>query len=228
MRKSCLLVVALASIAFAQMAMGASYSGTLSTPVELGGSGAWYLGSTINWVVTDLENGTWRYWYQLQVPVGEVSHFILETSPTFTRGDIVEGSASGNFASIYLGTWSSAQGSSNPGMPGEVYGIKFDETFGLITTIQFDSYRTPMWGDFYAKDGTAGGLGQNYVFNAGFAAADPSLDDYPLMDGSAYDPMRHILVPDTHTVIPEFSTVALGALGLLPVAGFNRLRSRKK
>lgn len=225
MRKRYVLLIALAalSIAVAQIpASAASYSGTLSTPIQLGGSGAWYLGSTINWVVTDMENGTWRYWYQLSVPVGAVSHFILETSPNFTLADIVAGSAKGDFQKIYLGTWSSDQGNSNPGIPGPVYGLKFDEAFGLTTTIQFDSYRMPMWGDFYAKDGTAGGLGQNFVFNAGFLAPDPTAGP---ADGSVND---HILVPDTHTVIPEFSTLALGAMGLLPVFGINRLRSRRK
>ncbi len=154
-----LAALAMLSAAVAQTpASAVSYSGTLSTPIELGGSGAWYLGSTINWVVTDLENGTWRYWYQLSVPVGAVSHFILETSRNFTLADIVEGSAMGDFSKIYVGTWSANQGSSNPGIPGPVYGLKFDEAYGLVTTIQFDSYRMPMWGDFYAKDGTAGGL----------------------------------------------------------------------
>lgn len=195
-----------------------SFSGSLSTPVQLAGSGVWATGSTLSWVVTDNEDGTWRYSYNLVVPQGGVSHFIVEASPTFTLDDILNPEGPYNLGP-YVDTFASGPG--NPGMPGSIYGIKFDDTSGTNAMFSFDSPRMPVWGDFYAKDGNAGGMGVNYVYNAGFT--NPDYDpNVPISDGSVDN---HILVPDTkmtNNVVPEAQTIVLASLGLLPVAAVGR------
>lgn len=92
-------------------------------------------------------------------------------------------------------------------MPGDLYGTKFDDTGGTTFTVEFTSNRLPVWGDFYAADGQAGGEGLNQFWNSGFLAIDPLL---PPSDGSLDG---HILRPDSY--IPEPSTMAMLALGLM-------------
>jgi hypothetical protein len=129
----------------------------------------------------------------------DVSHFILETSETFTEDNIFNLSSPGT--GVEVGAFSSGGG--NPSMPTNVYGIKFDSTAGTNVTISFDSDRDPVWGDFYAKCGATGGT-QNTVWNEGFASVDPVS---PVQNGTIDN---HILVPNT---VPEPMTVALLGLG---------------
>jgi hypothetical protein len=106
---------------------------------------------------------------------------------------------------------------SNPGLPTNIYGLKFnfgpaedDEASSL--TYSFWSHRAPMWGDFYAKDGRAGTEeAWNYAYNIGIGA----------LPGSPF--ANWIPVPDTLTVqTPEPMTLLLLGLGLMGVAGITR------
>ena len=99
--------------------------------------------------------------------------------------------ASGQFGSIEVG-WHNV-GSGNPGMPEALYGIKFDGAQGQTTALAFDSYRVPVWGDFYSKNGRAGGHGQNAAWNAGFTLGDYDPAGPPQDSSLEY----HLLVPDT-------------------------------
>jgi hypothetical protein len=189
-----------------------AFSGSLiSTALGILGSGNWITPgpTTIGWTVTQNLDSSWHYAYVLSHPEGTTSHVLIETSLDFTLSDLLN--ASGDFQAAYVGWWGS-EGSSNPNIPEDLSGIKFDEASGLTTQVQFDTFRAPVWGDFYAKDGSVGG-DWSTAWNAGFTAGDTDPLD-PASDGSIEN---HLLVPDTRTVIPEPTSLLLlgiGAVGL--------------
>lgn len=200
-------------------ATGVAYVGSLSS-VDYGilGGGSWITpGPTIlGWsVVFEPTLWAWRYSYDLSHPGGETSHFILEVSETFTIEDILW--AEGEFGNVLV-DWFQPDGS-NPGMPDPIYGIKFDETYDTDTHLEFLTRRSPVWGDFYAKDGKQAGLWA-YAYNAGFSLTDPV---GPPQDGSL---LNHLLVPDTLTPVPEPSTLLLLGAGLAGGALVWRKRRR--
>ena len=219
------LLCALAPQAYA-VAPTTEYTGSLSSTdggiIALGDWGT-LCDVDLSWNVSRGDTGPWHYVYtwaltapdeMVQGGCGEISHFIVEVSDTFTREDVV-GTPTGNYVSYYVDDWYSGPG--NPDMPGDMHGLKFDDTWGLTASFDFYTYRSPVWGDFYAKDGKADGDQFNVAWNAGFNDPDP--DDEP-DDGSIG---WHILVPDTSEV-PEPSAFAALALGLLPLAGLRRRR----
>ena len=74
--------------------MATMYTGSLSSSDGgLTGVGAWVdpEPSEIHWEITLNDDNSWHYEYVLIVPdtESEISHFILETSPTFTGDDIL-------------------------------------------------------------------------------------------------------------------------------------------
>ena len=74
--------------------------------------------------------------------------------------------------------------------------------------IAFDSWRDPVWGDFYAK---CGGSPANEAWNMGFGSPDSDPMLAPI-NGSIDN---HILVPDTHSPEPSsFLILAVGAIML--------------
>jgi hypothetical protein len=201
----------------------ALYEGSLSTPGGLTASPAWSAGSgsTLRWAI-DYASGSWHYEYTLTVPAGEqqehaISHMLIEASSSFSYPNIWN--ANWDEDKILIQNFDATNG--NPGMPGSVYGIKFDDTAdeGIDLTIFFDSDRAPVWGDFYAKNGDdKTGEGSIYLHNAGFSLADPlALPADGSVDG------LHLLVPDTMSEppvpVPVPGAVLLGSVGL-SVAGY--------
>jgi len=105
-------------------------------------------------------------------------------------------------------------------LPDDIFGIKFDSLPETKTlNIQFKSPRTPVWADFYAKDGEAGDHGTNAIWNAGLTASDWDPPDPPTSGSCQY----HILAPDTSIgqpppgATPELPPGAL-LLTLIPAA----------
>jgi hypothetical protein len=93
-------------------------------------------------------------------------------------------------------------------LPEPFKGIKLDGLGATDATVEFNSYRQPVWGDMYAKDGQAQGNGWNYLFNVGFTSPDWD----PVVAAHDGAEAGHLLVPDT--VVPVPGAVLLGLLGL--------------
>jgi len=101
------------------------------------------------------------------VPAKEISHVLIETSRGIT---LLSGTTTtGREGPSTFG----AQGNSNPGIPGDLFGLKFDLS-GLAVSWQIETDRAPMWGDFYAKNGKHRGQ-DVYAYNVHFGAAAPAL-----------------------------------------------------
>ncbi len=218
-----MLVAILAVVLLAGTAVlgDVTYHGQLiATPDD--GSGIWvndpgddedWFSAEIEWWVSETEAGFYHYQYEIRVYDGTVSHFIIETSEPLPEGDIWD--ITGDYTEAFIGEWFEP-GGGNPDMPGDLYGTKFDETWGTTFNIEFTSNRLPVWGDFYAKNGQAGGLGLNEFWNAGFLLDDPL---FAPSDGSIDG---HLLRPDSR--IPEPATLAIFAIGLLGMGVFVRRR----
>lgn len=118
----------------------------------------------------DPTNDTWRYNYTFTVPEKAISHVLLETS----EGIRLLG---GTTATGREGPGTFGPGNSNPGIPGSIFGLKFDTTGDPLSfSWQIETDRAPMWGDFYAKDGVTRIGGQNFnvfAYNINFGLAAP-------------------------------------------------------
>ena len=201
-----------------------SYTGSLT--VEGGGlegTGFWitnideeeeWFPASLSWTVSENGDGTWDYTYNLDVYRADVSHFIVEASPSFGIGNLSDPS----FALDEIKTHVGSPGQEvlpNPFLPEDIYGPKFEigdpdaaESEYTSITVSFTSDRDPIWGDFYAKCGKTGGATgtQNTVWNQGL-----TIDD-PLVAPDNGTVLNHVLVPDT---IPEPATMGLLGLGAL-------------
>ena len=119
------------------------------------------------------------YQYTFSATSKDLSHMILGLSPegrdsdgnlvpalTKCSGDpnancIWDVSSSFDGIASYTAT---SNGNSNPGLPGTLYGVKFGGTSTTVS-VQYNSYRVPVWQNFYAKDGNVnGGTPQREVF----------------------------------------------------------------
>ena len=219
------------ALATTTMALGdvpLTFTGSLSVGPgadgDLTATGAWNDDSTtLSWVVDNVTTpGLWHYMYTLEVPQGGISHIIIEASgpcpgPAFTCENLFNLTGDPGVGEVEIKLNTPQQG--NPDMPGDLYGIKISPGDSPLTwMIEFDSDRGPRWGDFYAKNGEAGQIGTNTVYNAGFGTAIP--DDTLVQSGSYMD---HLLVPDTGNLIPE-PTV----LGILAVGGLTWVIKRRR
>jgi hypothetical protein len=189
-------------------ARGLIYTGSLSSSLgEVDGKQVWIDPgpTTIEWTVTENLDSSWHYEYTLTVPSTqtEISHFIIEVSEGFGDADIFNQSGPFSKTEIMKHRPSSP---ASPSLPDDIYGIKFDDTTGTTLTIAFDSWRMPVWGDFYAK---GGGRPPDEAWNMGFAS--PDIDPLDLPASGSID--NHILVPDAY--IPEPATFLLLAFGVM-------------
>jgi len=174
-------------------------TGSRTTPPASGvfGDGAIWTGTAdggtdgfkIAWNIT-FDSGTnlWTYSYTISdegggtFSQGAPSHFILELSTTITSAttgpcDNTNEICFTSLTGITNPTTYGVSGS-NPGIPGNIYGIKFDSLTCNPCTFTFQTLQPPVWGDFYAKDGSAGGEGENFAYNTNFGVA-PTVNDSP-------------------------------------------------
>ena len=129
-----------------------SLTGSRSSSNGIAATESWDNGGfTLSWNIYANSDDTWTYEYTTNVTRKDPSHFILEVSegnPTFsftsTQISAIEGPT----------IWTKSN--SNPSMPYDIYGVKFDFG-GDGTTYSLTTNRAPVWGVFYAKDGKDGG-----------------------------------------------------------------------
>ena len=215
----CLFVMFLLSIATGAWAI--YYTGSILSDATLVATDGWAGGGgTLLWTVNNTANpGNWTYNYTFTVAQKGISHVIIEVSENFGKNDII--SASSGIDPDAPKTYT--PGSSNPNMPSNLFGIKWDtpasvENLSFQWTIVTD--RAPMWGDFYAKDGTFNqGADWVYAYNINFGTDSSN----QISDGNNGG---WALVPDT-TVIPEPASMLLLGSGLIGLAGFVRRRFKK-
>jgi len=195
------------------------YMGSRSTNGGgLVGTAAWESGFTLNWKITppDQNAGLWKYEYTLS---NATSHFTIETSDSFTESNIKSANGKTEGPRVFS---PSDPGMSNPNMPGDLFGIKFD--FGS-NTYTLETNKSPIWGDVYGKGGVGNVGGPpsesdfNSFWNAGFGT-DPT--------EQTVDFLNWVPTPDTTTdpgdEIPEPATLALLGIGAAALARGRRRR----
>jgi len=222
------LLVPLAAQADLIPVSAADFTGSRSTPDASGvvAADGWTAangGFKVTWAITQ-EGPTFHYSYTFSNADGsipttpDVSHLILEVSPNFTVQDILNPS-SGPVVGPTLFTAATApadqpgDNGGNPNLPKDIFGIKLD--WGA-STYSFDSPKSPVWGDFYTKDGKDDGLIAT-AWNTGIGT-DPTL--------ATTDFTNWIPVPDTTgVVVPLPPTALLMGFGLV---GLGLLGWRRK
>ncbi len=243
-RTSCVaLAAALAVVLLPGIAGAVIYSGSLSTnDGGLVGNGGW-TAATLGWEISWSGEATspWKYSYTLTGPSGplakEMSHMLLQVSDAFMLSHL---DSWGSWLTPSVGVVDARYETSSPDLPEAFYGqnaVKFDasdKASGYIAnTVSFSSWKAPVWGDVYAKDGKYEGGQWTWVYNAGVldAGFDPSTASLDRQAGAGW---AYVLRPDTveggegfsHT--PEPSLGLLLLLGIIPVGIGVRLRRLRR
>jgi hypothetical protein len=216
MKKIAILGLAIAALLMTgTLAMALPLTGSVSYSSGIYATSAWAnTSTTLSWNVVQV-GSDWQYTYTWNTTSKDLSHIIIEVTPESDVEDftITQGSLSADSPRTFS---PSDPGNSNPGLPGDIFGLKFAGT-STLQTIVFTTDHAPVWGDFYAKDGVDGQI-DVYAYNTGFGLPDP--------DPSLNAAPGKIVVPDGEGVIvPEPVTMILLGLGLLGIGIAVRKRS---
>jgi hypothetical protein len=162
--------------------------------------------STLSWNVFQLSNGNYEYDYSLTLAnnAKDISHVIIQTSPNFTRADMLTGTT---YTQYDPQTWS-GQGNSDSGIPAPMFGIKWD--LANLTEVQKGAVnnfnwtivtdRAPTMGNFYGRDGN-----NVYAFSGTSNNGTGSFNNL-------------VVVPDTVTPIPAAAwLLGTGLVGLIRI-----------
>jgi hypothetical protein len=227
-----LFVLAVSVASFADTLVPPTFVDTLSTSYlgnrssssssQIVATGGWINGDfQITWRITENnQTGNFHYLYTITTPASPTSnllnYWILQVSnsfvcpPSFNINNVDPSCGNG----VTLGTFSTAVG--------DIFGLRFDvaATRGT-TTYEFDTPRAPVWGNFYADNGTGTGTNcplcpQNYAYNAGFTQNPDTATSF----------LGFIARPDTVGVAEPASLILL-CTGLMAAGAFRQRNLRR-
>ncbi len=207
------------SIIYDTSAIG-ELTGSRSVGTGITADGIYGTGFTLSWNIADLGAGTWQYTYTASGYSGRgagLSHLIIDLSDDcYQPGDagcVTNALLNGGSIVGEIQDYSSTgQGNSNPNLPNNIIGVKFNlgESNDSPQVFSFESNRAPVYGDFYAK------AGKGDAYNSGNAN-----------HGSAAV-MDFVARPDgSPSAVPEPGSALLLLTGAALIAA-SRLRSRSR
>jgi hypothetical protein len=136
------------------------YIGNVSYGQGILATGGWKdTDTTLQWKIVQQGND-FSYTYTWHTDAKSLSHIILQVGSDAQSKDFWNFSKTPSDLTTYK---PGDKGNSNPGLPGTIYGFKFDGS-GTSYTVTFLSDLSPTWGNFYAKGGNV------YAYDTGFGS----------------------------------------------------------
>ncbi|MCE5276597.1 MAG: PEP-CTERM sorting domain-containing protein [Planctomycetaceae bacterium] len=201
--------VAMVALAAAAGLARAEFKGALEAASGgLSGAGGWADGpASIEWTVSQLSSGNWRYTYVLTVPSGKAGRVILETSPALKGEDITTFASSPMASSNEVTRFNSL-----PHLSQHIYALATTPNARAAKVmISFETAAPPTWGDFQVQ-GPEEDPG-SALWNTGFAPG-PGPESDPVAPAASGSIDNHILVPGGNGgIYPMMALWNRGSLG---------------